>query len=176
MVDRAHDPPSVGADVEDVDAAGRLLESAQEGSVPGEGVAEDRPVDGAVEHEQRSVPVCVGEERVDLRQDAVEERADRLPAEKSRLERDDPAEGGGHHRLYFVGSDVADVAALDLSERVARLRIAVGGDDAGGLERALEPPPPHPPESDPAQPGGGGPGPPASPLPEHDLPPGHTLQ
>src|SRR5438270_12885099 len=144
MVDRADDPPAVLADVEDVDAAGRLLESAQEGPLSDEGVTEDRRVDRPVQDEQRRVPDCVGDELVELRKDAVEERADRLPAEKPRLDRDDPAECGGHHRLYFVGGDVADVAALDLPQRVARFRVAAGSDDAGGRPGGAVARPPRP--------------------------------
>ena len=43
----AHDP--VLADVEDVDACGRLLEVAEEQPAAGEGIREDRAVDTAVQ-------------------------------------------------------------------------------------------------------------------------------
>src|SRR5581483_4766288 len=100
--------------------------------------AEDGAVDGAVEDEQEHVPVVVGEQRIDVRQDAVEQLADRLAAEERRLERHDAAERGGHHLLHLDGVEAADVAAFDLAQRVAALRLELGRDDARGFRRARE--------------------------------------
>ena len=55
------DDPVVLADVEDVDAPGRLLEVAEEEPAAGQRVGEDRPVDGPVEDGEHDVPFGVGQ-------------------------------------------------------------------------------------------------------------------
>src|SRR5579884_874368 len=73
VVDSADDPVAARRHVEDVEAARRLLEAPEEDALAGERSAEDGAVDGAVEDEQEHVPVVVGEQRIDVRQDAVEQ-------------------------------------------------------------------------------------------------------
>src|SRR5690348_10875967 len=71
VADRPYDEVASRVDVEDVDAAGRLLERAEKDAVPGQCAAEDRAVHRAVEDEQDDVPALVGQEGVELGQDAV---------------------------------------------------------------------------------------------------------
>src|SRR6185437_4123529 len=91
------------------------------------------------QYEERDVPGLVGDERVDHRQDAVEEVPDRLAAEKPRLEGDDPAERDGHHLLYVLRRDAAELAALDLAQLLLPLRLLRRRDGMCRLERAGEP-------------------------------------
>ena len=56
---------------------------------------EDRAVDPAVEDGEEHVPALVGEQPLERRQDAVEERADRLAAQEARLLGQDAAEDAG---------------------------------------------------------------------------------
>ena len=79
-VDGAHDPLAALAEVEDVDARGRLLEVAEVEPPPRQGVRQDRAVDAAVEDGECRVPVVGGDDRVDGGEDAIEELADRLAA------------------------------------------------------------------------------------------------
>ena len=72
VVDGADDP-TVVAEIEDVDARGRLLEGAEVGAVAGERVGDDDAIDAAVEDGERDVPVRVGKESVDGGKDPVEE-------------------------------------------------------------------------------------------------------
>src|SRR3954467_15441307 len=100
VADGANDEGARRVDVENVDAARRLLECSEEDAVAGQRSAEDRAVHGSVEHEKRDVPGFVCEECVDLGDDAVEELADALAAEELRLVRHDAPEGGRHHLLH----------------------------------------------------------------------------
>src|SRR3954465_12182516 len=90
-VDCTDDP--VVADVDDVDAAGRLLEPAEERALARERIREDRPVDAAVEARQQDVPAPIREQAIERREHAVEQRADRLAAEEAALLAQAPAEG-----------------------------------------------------------------------------------
>ena len=106
-VDRTHDRvggPDV-ADVEHVHAARRLLEVAEEHALAGQRMGQDRAVDSAVEDGENRVPAVVGEQPVDSREHAIEELADRLPAEEALVERNDAAERVDELLLQLFGRD-----------------------------------------------------------------------
>jgi hypothetical protein len=136
-IHRAHDPVP-GARVEDVHARGRLLEVAEECALSGEREGEDRAVDAAMEDGEERVPAFVGEQPLERRQDAVEERADRLAAEEARLLGDDVAEDAGERLLDVFVRNVAEPAGPELAEIGPRLRLDPGRNDPRRLERALE--------------------------------------
>ena len=134
VFDGANDP--VVTDVEDVDAARRLLEVAEHRAAADQRVREDRAVDAAVEHRQDGVPPRIGYEAVDRRQDTVEQRADRLTAQEPGVLGHDVAPGLDERALELVLRDVAETARLDLAQVGPRLRLGVGGDDPRGLDGA----------------------------------------
>src|SRR6185437_3416497 len=132
VVDGAHDEAAVDIDVENVDAAGRLLEAAEERLLAGQRVAEQCAVDAAVQDDERDVPVLGVQQPPKRRQRAVEELADRFAAEEAGVERHDAAESGGHQPLHLVRVEAAELAALDLAQVLLALMVRVRGNDLRG--------------------------------------------
>ena len=136
-VHRPHDPRV--ADIEDVDAPGRLLEVPEKHALAGERVGENRAIDGAVEHEQDRVPARVGEEPLDRWDDAVEELADRLAAEEALLVRDDTPERMDERALELVLRDRGEARATDLAQVGPRLDGVSRRHERRGLHRSWKP-------------------------------------
>ena len=134
VVDRAHDPGSIVADVEHVDARGRLLERAEVGTAARERVGQQQPVHAAVEDCDRRAPLP-GQQPLERRQHAVERLAERLTAEKplrllAHMQRPD------EEALELVAFEAVEAAAAPLVELRPPLGLAAGRDDRGRLDRA----------------------------------------
>ena len=78
--------------------------------------------DAAVEDGEGRVPAVICDQALEGGEDAVEELADRLAAQESRLGRDDAAERVHELGLQRVSGDLGDASALDLAELGPRLR------------------------------------------------------
>ena len=95
----------LAADVEHVQAPRCLLEAPEERPLAEERVGEDRAVHGAVRDDERGVPRRIGEQPVDGREDAVEQLADGLAAEKPLVVGDDAVERADERLLELVRRD-----------------------------------------------------------------------
>jgi len=137
-VDAAHDP-AVGANVEHVDTGRRLLEIPEEDPLAGEGAREDGAVDAAVQNGENDVPGPVRQEAVDRSAHPLEQRRDRLPAEKARLRRDDVSEDAGEGLLELVLGDLGEAPRLELAEVRPRLRLHCRRNEGRRLERPRQP-------------------------------------
>ena len=133
-VDDPDDPAPIRADVEDVDARGRLLEAAEEASLSRQRVREDRPVDAAVEDGERGVPRRVGDELLERGNDSPRELADRLAAEEAGVGADRAREGAGERRLEPVFGDVFEPPRPELLERRPRLGLPPRRDEQRCLD------------------------------------------
>ncbi len=135
VVDGAHDP-AVVAEIEDVDARGRLLEGAEVRPVAGEGVGDDDPVHAPVEDRKSRVPLAC-HEPVERRVDPVERLAERLAAEEAGVLVGD-AERADEERLELLGRERVEAAAAPLRELGPALDLVPGRDDRGRLRRARQ--------------------------------------
>ena len=122
----------VVAVVEDVDARGRLLEVAEVRAAAGERMRDEDPVDAAVEHGERGLPL-LGEQPVERRQHAVERLAERLAAEEARLLVAD-LQRADEHLLELLGRDRVEAAAAPLVERGPLLGLAARRDHRRRLD------------------------------------------
>ena len=135
-VDRPDDPlgRALGADVEHVEAARRLLEAPEEQPLAEERVREDRAVHGAVRDDERGVPLRVSEQAVDGGQDTVEQLADRLAAEEALVVRDDAVERADELPFELGRRDRREPVARDLSQLRPGLHFVPGRDEGRRLD------------------------------------------
>ncbi len=87
----------------------------------GQRVGEDRAVDAAVQHREEHVPIGVGYEPVHCGDDAIEQRADRLAAEKTRVLGNDVPPRFEEGGLELVLGDLVEAAGFDLAQIGPRL-------------------------------------------------------
>src|SRR6185436_19572062 len=129
-VDRPHDPFgwALGADVEHVEAARRLLEAAEEDPLAEERMREDRAVHRAVGDDERRVPLRVSEQPVNGGQYTVEQLADRLAAEEALVVRDDAVERADELPFELGRRDGREPVARDLPQLGPGLHVSTGRD------------------------------------------------
>ena len=130
----------------------RLLQVAEERAPAGERAGDDRAVRRRRGGRRARCPSrSAASSRSIAGSDAVEERADRLAAEKRGVLGNDVAKGVGEGVLELVLGDVGEAAGLELAEVGPGLRLEVGRDDARGLHRSRQAARDHAVELDPAE-------------------------
>ena len=113
-VHRSHHPVLV--DVEDVDAARRLLDVPEKYPGAGEGPAEQCPVHRAMEDQQGAIPPCLVAEPLQRGKHPVEELPDALPSEEGRRLGHGTAEGAEKALLEPTWRKVSQLSRTELGE------------------------------------------------------------
>src|SRR3954465_7027746 len=132
VVNRAHDPAAVVAEVEHIDARGRLFERAEVGPAAGGRGGDEDAVDAAVEDRERRLP-RLADEPVERRKHAVERLAERLAAEEALVLLRD-RQRSDEDLLELVRRHGVEAAPAPFRELREALRLDPGSNDRSSLD------------------------------------------